>query len=90
MENNLMMQTYKNITKEHRAIEGHKFTVTEPIKNDYGDNTSTIPVGSIIYADFAGDFGLYGMTEVEGQLFKVKIPLEELHKINFGLFDARK
>lgn len=91
-----MMQTYKNITKRdegkaHKAvIEDHTFTIIRDCKNDYhADRLQVIPAGTEIIADFAGDFGMYGMVEVGGEIHNVKIILEELCNINFGTFDAR-
>ena len=89
-----MMQTYKNITKRDEnkkfAIEGHEFTLMRDCKNDYHtERLPTIPAGTKIVADFAGDFGMYGMVEVNGAIHKVKVLIEELSNINFGAFDAR-
>lgn len=90
-----MMQTYKNITKrtgENRksVIEGEEFVLMNDCANDYHkEQLPVIPAGTSIIADFAGDFGMYGMVEVNGVIHKVKIILSELQNIDFGAFDAR-
>lgn len=89
-----MMQTYKNITKrdyENRSpIEGELFTTKEDIRNDYHtEELSVIPAGTLIEGDFAGDFGMYGMAEIGGVIHRIKVPVTELHKIDFGRLDAR-
>lgn len=88
-----MVQTYRNITKRdgnESAIKGKAFTLREACANDYGkDRLATIPAGTSIIADFAGDFGMYGLAEVNGVLHKVKVDLHDLHKIDFGDLDAR-
>jgi len=33
---------------------------------------------------------MYGVAEIEGVLHKVKVPLDDLHKIDFGMFDMRE
>lgn len=90
-----MIKTFEAITAYDRAnnthpIKGFRFSLLEDCRNDYHhDQLPVIPAGTKLVADFAGDFGIYGMVEVEGVLHKVKIGLHELHKINFGPFDAR-
>lgn len=88
-----MMQTYKNITKRvgnESEIKGCSFKVMIDCENDYyKELLPTIPAGTELIADFAGDFGIYGMAEVKGALHKVKIKLHELHHIDFAEFDAR-
>jgi hypothetical protein len=90
-----MLKTLKNITardieNDRPVIQNHSFVLKEDCQNAYHrDNLETIPAGTEIVADFAGDFGMYGMVEVAGVLHKVQIELHELHKIDFGPFDAR-
>jgi hypothetical protein len=89
-----MAQTYRNITQHDGGgkwdIHGSIFVTTQECKNDYyPERLPSIPAGTAIVADFAGDFGMYGMVEVDGVLHKVKVDLHELHKIDFGPFDAR-
>lgn len=88
-----MMDTYKAITRRsgnQSIIKNMDFVLMEDCKNTYyPDQIETVPAGTSITADFAGDFGIYGMVEVEGVIYKVKIELHELQKINFGTFDAR-
>lgn len=88
-----MTRTYRNITSRNgneSAIKGKVFMLREECANDYyKDRLPKIPAGTTIVADFAGDFGMYGMAEIDGALHKVKVDLHELHKINFGEFDAR-
>lgn len=94
-----MMQTYKNIltynenSHETRdaVIHGKDFRVLEQCRNDYRtDQLEFIPAGTVINADFAGDFGVYATAEIRGVIHKVKIDTHELHKIHWGEFDARK
>lgn len=92
-----MMQTYKNIVRrtddERRkaVIEGFEFIVKEECANDFRkEQLPAIPAGTVIVADFAGDFGMYGMAEVEGVIHRVKVELTDLHKIDFGPFEARQ
>lgn len=88
-----MIQTLKNISKTvdgGHAINGFTFKIMHECKNDYHtDQLPTIPAGTIMEGDFAGDFGAYGIVEVDGALHKVKIDITELHKIDWGEFDAR-
>lgn len=91
-----MLETLKNITErsndERRAsvIDGVSFVLKENCANDFHkDQLPEIPAGSTIVGDFAGDFGMYGVTEVDGVLHRIKIELRELHKVDFGRFDAR-
>ena len=90
-----MMQTYKNITyrdgEGKSAISGFEFLLKEECENDYyKEELPSIPAGTTIVADFAGDFGMYGIAEVNGVIHKVKVPLRDLHKINFGPFEGRQ
>lgn len=91
-----MMETYRNIARREgvsnkSVIEGEVFVLLEEAENDYHkDRLPVIPAGTAIVADFAGDFGMYGMAEVDGVLNKIKLKLEDLHKVDFGKFDARK
>lgn len=89
-----MMETYTNITKRvgnKPVIKGHSFIVMEECENDYHkDLLPKVPAGTVIVADFAGAFGMYGIAEVDGVIHKVKIHLHELHRIDFVGFDARK
>lgn len=92
---NTMMQTYKNITKidndSNHVIKDKEFIVLETCKNDYHvEQLEFIPAGTTIIGDFAGDFGCYAMAEIEGVIHRVKIEVNELHKINWGPLDARK
>lgn len=83
-----MMSTYNNITRDSDAIRGREFVVRDECMSNYAGE-SILPSGTVIVADFAGDFGMYGLCEINGVLKKVKIPLEELHNIDFGDLDAR-
>lgn len=95
--NSLMMLTYRNITgvvrdgdRTTHKIAGEVFTLKEECENDYHrDQLPRIPAGTDLLADFACDSGMYAMCEVDGALHKVKIKLHELHKVDFGRFDAR-
>ena len=97
MTTNLMLKTYETISAVDRSeggarhvIKGFRFTLKEDCANDYHtDQLAVIPAGTEIIADFAGDFGIYAMCEVDGAIHKIKIKLHELHKIDFGPFDAR-
>ncbi len=88
-----MMDTYKAITSTgggDSPIKGVTFKIKQDCENDYyHDQLPVIPAGTPIVADFAGEFGMYGLVEVNGVLHKVKINLHELHKVDFGSFDAR-
>ena len=88
-----MMETFNAIiarNKETResVIKGHFFEVKEDCASEYNGQI-TIPAGCYIQADFAGDFGMYGVAEIDEVLHKVKVPLDNLHKIDFGMFDMR-
>ena len=90
-----MLQTFHNITQrsdEGKAdIKGEEFTLINDCGNDYyKERLPIIPAGTKIIADFAGDFGIYAMAEVDGVIHRVKIEVHELHNIDFGRFDARK
>lgn len=97
MTDNIMLQTFKNITRIDRTdggadhvIRGFEFILKDDCSNDYHkDQLPIVPAGTRIVAEFAGDFGIYAMCEVDGVLHKIKIELHELHKIDFGSFDAR-
>lgn len=88
-----MIDTYKNITTRDGAespIKGVAFTTKADCENDYyKERLAVIPAGTTIIADFAGDFGMYGLAEIDGVLHKVKVQLHDLHNIDFGGFDAR-
>lgn len=89
---NAMIKTLKNIslTAGGNPIEGQEFTVVSEVANNYGtSDLPTIQAGKTILADFAGDFGMYGIVEVDGRLHKVKIDIKDLHLVCFGKFDAR-
>lgn len=88
MLNTLSLITRRKPSGGDAPINGCCFKVIEDCESDYGSKM-TIPAGSVVVADFAGDFGMYGVTEIDGVLHKVKVPLEELHKIHFGEFEAR-
>lgn len=90
-----MMKTYALISareagSKESLIKGQIFTLMEDCGNDYHrEELPIIPAGTEVIAEFAGDFGMYAMAEVDGVLHKIKIVLSELHKVNFGDFDAR-
>lgn len=88
-----MMQTYRNITArvdKESVIKGKEFVVLRDCVNDYHkEQLAVIPAGSVIVADFAGDFGMYGMVEVDGVIHRIKVILTELQNIDYGEFDAR-
>jgi hypothetical protein len=89
-----MLKTLTNISRRYDSGESHikdeLFKLTADCENDYyKEQLATIPAGTEVLADFAGDFGMYGMVEVGGVLHRVKINLTELHKIDFGRFDGR-
>ena len=89
-----MMKTLTNISRRYASGESHikdePFRLIADCENDYNkEQLAVVPAGTEILADLAGDFGMYGMVEIDGALHKVKIKLTELHKINFGRFDAR-
>ena len=91
---NLMLKTLERISERDEdrghAIRDMTFTLMAECKNTYyTEKLPTIPAGVDIVADFAGDFGMYGVVEVDGALHKVKIELEELHKVDFKHLDAR-
>lgn len=90
-----MMQTFRNITQRSpngtADIENEEFTLINDCENDYyKEQIAIIPAGTKIVADFAGDFGMYAMAEVDGVIYRIKINVHELHNIDFGRFDARK
>ena len=89
-----MMETYSAITQRDgnsSVIKGEIFTLLKDCANDYyAEILPVIPAGTEIVAEFAGDFGMYGVAEVGGALHKVKIKLHELHHVDFGRFDARE
>lgn len=89
-----MMETYKNITKRgdngESVIHDLDFLIMEDCQNDYyKEQLPIIPAGTQFIADFAGDFGCYGMVEVGGKIHKVKLILSELDHVNWGKFDSR-
>lgn len=89
-----MLLTFENITRNHgfsiNSINGKYFEIMSDCKNEYHtDQLPVIPAGSILVADFAGDFGVYGMTQVGEKLHKIKIEINELDHVNWGIFDAR-
>ncbi len=58
--------------------------VREDVKNDmHKDRLPTIPAGSEIIMDFGGDFGMYGVTTVNGEIHKIKVELHEMHKLDW-------
>lgn len=67
------------------SIKGRFFKIKYDVENHYHkEELPIIPHGTIICADFAGDFGMYATADVGGVLHHVKIELHELHKIDFG------
>ena len=73
-------------TTQQSAIKGKFFKLKDSVKNDYkSDDLPIIPKGTVIQADFGGDFGLYALADIKGVLHKVKIDLIDLHKIDFGV-----
>lgn len=92
-----MMRTYDNITArpeqagKKSVIENSEFTVMAETINGFNkDILPYIPAGAVIKADSAGPGGMFGMTEIDGILYRVLVPIDELHNIDFGKFDARK
>lgn len=67
------------------SIKGKYFTLKKECNNIYcNEMLKVIPAGTVIQADFGGDFGLHAFADVGGVLHRVKIELHELHKIDFG------
>jgi hypothetical protein len=63
-----------------------KFVTTlEKVENDYySDKLPFIPAGTVIQLDFGGDFGFYGVADINGVLHKIKVHIHDLHKIDFS------
>ena len=53
------------------------------VRNDYHkDELPTIPANTEIRIDFGGDFGFYGVADINGVLHNVKVFLQDLHNID--------
>lgn len=77
--------TMRDTKSRESVIKGKYFTIKEECDNNYNrERMSVLPSGTVIQADFGGDFGLYAIADINGILRKVKIELHELHKIDFG------
>lgn len=68
------------------AIHDRFITVREPVRNEYGNDGPLLPSGTIIQMDFGGDFGFYGMADLDGVLTRCRIPVNELHKLDWSPF----
>ena len=74
--------THLAILTDKNAVSGKFARLTDDAANDFHkDKLPKIPAGTILQIDFAGDFGLYAVADVDGVLHKVKIELPDLHKI---------
>ena len=64
------------------ASKGRFAVLTADAGNDYyKEQLPTIPAGTVLQIDFAGDFGCYAIADIGGVLHKVKVQLHDLHKI---------
>jgi len=67
------------------VVKGRFVQTLSPIANDYyKEDLPTIPAGTTVQIDFGGDFGMYGIADINGVLHKIKVPVEELHKVDFS------
>lgn len=67
----------------NREFIHDKFCITLDVsQNKYSSsNTSMIPKNTYIKCDFCCDSGLYGIADIDGVLYKVLIPLNDIHKL---------
>lgn len=90
-----MLKTFENITKNTNtggkpALSGKMVMVREECLNVFPTKKiATIYRSTTIKVEHVDITGLVGITEVNGTLQPVKIDINELHKIDFGEFDAR-
>ena len=73
-------------TRDNESPIKDKYFITkERTTNTYKhDELDIIPAYTVLQGEFAGDFGMYAIADIHGTLVKVKIALEELHKVDFG------
>jgi len=65
--------------------EGSFVTTLSKVPNDYyKEALPFIPAGTEIQLDFGGDFGFYGVADINGVLHKVKVEIHHLHLVDFS------
>lgn len=66
-------------------IDGKRTKTLSPTPNDYyTDKLPIIPAGTDIQLNFGGDFGIYGIADIQGVLHKIKVELHDLHFIDWS------
>ena len=67
-------------------VHGKHFILKSEAANDYDkEELPVIPANTTIIVDFGGDFGLYGIAEINGHLKRIKLKLEDVTKLDFGI-----
>lgn len=79
-----MFAKYRKMTS--RAwLRDRPATMAEEAPNGYYNEVlPTIPAGTPLICDFAGDFGMYALADIGGVLHRVKINIDHFHKVDFG------
>ena len=79
-----MFAKYLKMT-DREWLNDRPASMAEEAPNDYHKEVlPTIPAGTPLICDFAGDFGMYALADVDGVLHKVKITIDHFHKVDFG------
>lgn len=71
-------------------VNGLYVKTRREVTNDYyHDKLPTIPAGTWLRLDFGGDFGLYAMADIDGDLHKVKVLLPDVASLDWSEYQHR-
>lgn len=83
-----MFEKITSCESDEPIIEGKRTRLKETVSNDYlKDDLLIIPAGTELKLQYAGDFGCYAIAEVEKTLYKVKIQLKDIMKIDWSFLN---
>lgn len=68
-------------SKQH--INKIAVTTADSYNDYYHDKLPTIPAGVKVLLRHGGDFGLYGIADIDGVLYNVKFRLDEVQNIDW-------
>jgi hypothetical protein len=82
-----MSKAFKKLAwlEKRDAAKGAMVRTICAVPNDYHtEQLPMIPANTEIKLDFGGDFGFYGVADINGVLHKVRVEIHHLHNVDFG------
>jgi hypothetical protein len=68
---------------DRNFLKGKYGITIHECQNEYHkDKLPTIPYGTHIKYDFGCDSGVYGIADINGILYKILVPLDQIHNLH--------